>query len=78
MIQIDYDDDHGSHKSGSNPLDFSEALTLVFIALKLSGHIDWKWYIVLCPLLFNLVFSIIGIFIQLLINTFISRKHRRN
>lgn len=28
---------------------FFDNLTLVFIALKLSGHIDWSWWLVLAP-----------------------------
>ncbi len=31
-------------------LGFADALTLLFIGLKLTGYIDWPWMIVLCPL----------------------------
>jgi hypothetical protein len=31
------------------PLSFVGALTLLFIALKLTGHIDWSWWWVLSP-----------------------------
>lgn len=29
-----------------------EALTLIFVVLKLMGHIDWSWFWVLSPLIF--------------------------
>lgn len=31
------------------PLSFVGALTLLFIALKLTGQIDWSWWWALCP-----------------------------
>lgn len=34
-------------------------LTIIFIVLKLVGVIDWNWWIVLSPALFNLVVAII-------------------
>ena len=30
-------------------MGFTEALTILFIALKLSGVINWAWYLVLLP-----------------------------
>jgi len=29
--------------------NFAELLTLLFIGLKLTGHIDWSWWWVLAP-----------------------------
>ena len=37
-------------------LGFAEALTLLFIALKLCGVINWSWAWVLCPLWISLIF----------------------
>lgn len=34
----------------NNPLSFVEALALLFIGLKLTGHLDWGWWWVLSPL----------------------------
>ena len=34
----------------SGGLDFIDALTLLFIGLKLSGTIDWSWLWVLSPM----------------------------
>ena len=30
-------------------IGFSGLLTIVFIVLKLTGHIDWSWWLVLAP-----------------------------
>lgn len=38
-------------------------LFLVFLALKLSGHIDWSWWFVFSPLI---VSFFIGVFIVLI------------
>ena len=35
--------------SGSGGIGFAELLTIVFIVLKLTGHIDWSWWLVLAP-----------------------------
>lgn len=32
------------------PLDFPDALCLLFVGLKLSGHIDWSWLWVSSPI----------------------------
>jgi hypothetical protein len=36
-------------------ISFSEALTLIFITLKLLDKIDWSWWLVLSPLWLTLV-----------------------
>ena len=30
-------------------LNFSEALVIVFVVLKLTGYIDWSWWMILSP-----------------------------
>lgn len=35
---------------GSGGVSFLGMLTILFIGLKLTGHIDWSWWWVLCPL----------------------------
>jgi ABC-type antimicrobial peptide transport system permease subunit len=46
-------------------MGFLSALTLVFIALKLTDYIDWSWWLVLMPTLIHvgavLTFIVIGI-----------------
>ncbi|MFW5902398.1 MAG: hypothetical protein ACOCTT_00750 [archaeon] len=44
-------------------IGFIEALTLLFIALKLTGNIDWSWFWVLSPIL--IVVGIIVLFLLL-------------
>ena len=40
----------------------SITLTLIFVILKLTNHINWSWWWVLSPLLINLGLIILGIF----------------
>ncbi len=35
--------------SSAGGLGFAGALTLVFIVLRLTGHIDWSWWWILAP-----------------------------
>lgn len=47
---------------------FTGLLTIVFIALKLIGIINWSWIWVLCPLWIDIVLTVlllIGLFIYL-------------
>lgn len=55
--------------SSSSGIGFLGLLTILFIGLKLTGHIDWSWWWVLSPLLFGvgIVVLIIGIPIALLL-----------
>lgn len=39
-----------SSSSSSGGIGFCGLLTIVFITLKLTGHIDWSWWWVLSPL----------------------------
>ena len=38
-----------SNSKGSGGVGFIDLLTILFIGLKLSGHIDWSWWLVLLP-----------------------------
>ena len=40
-------------------LGFIEALTLLFIGLKLTGHITWKWLWVLSPMWLTLLIAFV-------------------
>lgn len=60
------------HKNG---IGFLGALTLLFIALKLTGFITWSWLWVLSPLW--LPFAIVfGIFILILTGMFIHESYK--
>lgn len=39
-----------SSSSSSGGIGFLGLLTILFIALKLTNHIDWSWWLVLAPL----------------------------
>jgi hypothetical protein len=42
---------------------FLHALTLLFIALKLTGHIDWSWFAVVSPIAIPMTIGFIVSFI---------------
>ena len=43
----------------SGGVDFIDALTLLFIGLKLTGTIDWSWWWVLSPMWISLAVAIV-------------------
>ena len=47
----------------SSGISFLDLLTLVFIALKLTGYIDWSWWWVLSPIWIPLIILLIVYFI---------------
>ena len=48
-------------------LGFADALTLLFIALKLTGHITWSWIWVLSPIWISISFlALIAVVILLI------------
>ena len=48
---------------GERGLGFFGALTILFIGLKLTGHIDWEWWWVLSPLWISAAIGLITMFI---------------
>lgn len=40
-----------------------EVLTVVFVVLKLTGHVDWSWLVVLLPLIgaFVVYFTVVAL-----------------
>ena len=54
-------------------LDFVDALTLLFIALKLTGQIDWNWIWVLSPIWISISFLAVLAIVILLIGRLIDR-----
>lgn len=49
----------GSSSKSSGGIGFVGALTLVFIALKLCGKIQWSWIWVLSPIWISIILAII-------------------
>lgn len=54
-------------------LGFVDALTLLFIALKLTGQIDWNWVWVLSPIWISISFLSVLAIVILLIGRLIDR-----
>lgn len=52
-------------ETSSGGIGFSGLLTVLFIGLKLTGHIDWSWWWVLSPIWLPLV-VVIGIWLLIL------------
>lgn len=56
-------------------MGFFEVLGLIFLVLKLTGQIDWSWWLVLLPIYGPIVLYIGGFLIFLLITFIISWVH---
>lgn len=54
-------------------IGFVDALTLLFIALKLTGQIDWNWIWVLSPIWISISFLAVLAIVILLIGRIIDR-----
>ena len=54
-------------------LGFAEALTLVFITLKLTGQINWNWIWVLSPIWISISILAVIFMVILLLDRWISR-----
>jgi hypothetical protein len=54
-------------------LGFVDALTLLFIALKLTGQIDWNWFWVLSPIWISISFLAVLAIVILLIGYIVDR-----
>ena len=55
------------------PNSFCSILTLLFIGLKLTGHITWSWFWVLSPVIFSvsMMALIVGVMLLILLIAFI-------
>jgi len=47
-------------------MGFTEFLTLLFIGLKITGFIDWSWFLVLLPEIIAFIIYIIAIILVIL------------
>ena len=56
--------DKGSGSSGG--IGFVGALTILFVALKLTGYIAWSWWWVLSPIWISVLFALVLVGIGLL------------
>lgn len=57
--------------SSSSGIGFTGLLTILFIGLKLTGHIDWSWLWVLSPLWISasIIIFILGILLVMVLKT---------
>ena len=46
----------------SNPISIGGMLFILFLGLKLTGNIDWNWFIIFSPIILNVIFRSIEIF----------------
>ena len=56
-----------SKNSKSSGLGISAVLQVVFLVLKLTGLIDWSWWLVLVPLWTDIGFGLLFIILALII-----------
>lgn len=77
-------DEQGDGERGGQWHRARGAVFLVFLVLKLTGHIDWSWWWVTAPLwgpvgIFLVIFVVIGVSasIVVLITDWLRRRRRR-
>ena len=56
-----------NNESKSSGLGISAVLQIVFLVLKLTGLIDWSWWLVLVPLWTDIGFALLFIILALII-----------
>lgn len=56
-----------NNESKSSGLGILAVMQIVFLVLKLTGLIDWSWWLVLVPLWADIGFSLLYIIIALII-----------
>lgn len=62
-------------EKSENGITFLEALTLLFIGLKLTKHIDWSWWWwILSPIIFVFICMLVGCLLGLIMGI----HHRRS
>ncbi len=54
-------------RESDNNIGFLELLTILFIGLKLTGHITWSWWWVLSPILTAITLGLLAFLIFLII-----------
>ena len=64
---------HNNKEVKTVGLGFADALALLFIGLKLTGHIDWNWIWVLSPIWISISFLALIAVVILLIDRWIKR-----
>lgn len=57
-------------------MGFTESLTLLFVAFKLAGMIDWSWWVVFMPEICAILLYIVAFVAVMMAHTPIKKKRR--
>jgi hypothetical protein len=61
----------------NNSIGFFGLLTLIFITLKLTGYIDWSWWLVLMPLFVPVILIFTILVTMLLLGARVRQRRNR-
>ncbi len=61
----------------NNSIGFFGLLTLIFITLKLTGYIDWSWWLVLMPLFIPVIIIFAILVIMLVMGARVRQRRNR-
>ena len=61
-------------KTNNNSIGFIGLLTIVFITLKLTGFIDWSWWLVLSPIWASIILSLFILIVVFIVLGFAGKK----
>jgi Flp pilus assembly protein TadB len=61
----------------NNSIGFFGLLTLIFITLKLTGYIDWSWWLVLMPLFIPVIIIFTILVIMLVMGARVRQRRNR-
>ena len=61
----------------NNSIGFFGLLTLIFITLKLTGYIDWSWWLVLMPLFLPVIIIFTILVIMLVMGARVRQRRNR-
>jgi MFS superfamily sulfate permease-like transporter len=72
-------DNHKNTSSSAGGISFLGLLTIVFIVMKLTGHIGWSWVWVLAPIWIPAALVVVILFVALLVMVVkeVERRGRR-
>lgn len=61
-------------RHGYGGINLLQMLGVLFIALKLTGNIDWSWWLVLLPLAFHIIaYTVLMLALLFLLSSYIAR-----
>ena len=61
-------------KTGGSGIGFFGLLTILFIGLKLTGHVDWSWWWVLAPVWMPFAVVILGVLVWMVVDIIRERQ----